>query len=367
MPGVQALLLGGAGVQVHAPAPQPGVHHELGDVLGRALLVDRAVGPRHRHVAAAHHRDPAPARVGLLPGVDHVVQEAGAEVEPAQLLGLAVARDHAEAGLHVGAEHHLVATERHGLGVVHHRQVVQDRVVLGHGHVVRQARARQRDRHVVLQLPVGADDAVVHVGRVVAVVEEQQVLGDLVDLGMGRDLAAGLRDRLAAAERLQRDRVEFPGLAGHVPQRQHLAGVGDEVGVAGVLQRLVLAAEQGLADAPVGGAARGVLALETLGAHPAVAHREAPVLEVRRVHHAVAVEGVVAALGRVAGVRAGAHVDAVQVLRDRALEQRQVGQRGLVGQRREGAGQQRAVVFAEGSEVLGAGRCVHGGLQGARL
>ena len=44
----------------------------------------------------------------------------------------------------------LVAPERHGVGVVHHRQVVQDRVVFGHRHVVRQARARQRDRHVVL-------------------------------------------------------------------------------------------------------------------------------------------------------------------------------------------------------------------------
>ncbi len=71
------------------------------------------------------------------------------------------------------------------LGIPEQRQVVEDRVVLGEGHVVRQARTRQRDVDRVLEPAVGAHHAVVHVGRLLAVAEHEELAGALVELGVG--------------------------------------------------------------------------------------------------------------------------------------------------------------------------------------
>ena len=282
------------------------------------------------------------------------------EVEPADRIAGAEARDHAEAALQLGVELDLVPAQRHRLVVVEQRQVVQHRVVLGHRHVVRQARPRQVDRHVVLECAVGAHHAVVHVGGVVAVVEEHQLLGDLVHLGVGRDLAAALADGARLAQRLQGDRVDFVGVSRHVPQRQRTAAVSHQVGVGGVLQALVGPPLERLADAVVRGAAGLVFLQPALGVHPAVAVGQPAIVEVRGMHHAVAVERVVAAIGRVTRVRAGAQVDAVEVFRDRALDQLEVLQIEFLEHRRVHAGKQRAVVLAERGQVFGGGAGVHG-------
>jgi hypothetical protein len=108
------------------------------------------------------------------------------------------------------------------------RQVVQDRVVGGEHHVVRQARAGQGDGHVMDQLAGLIDHAVVHVGRVFGVVEEQQFSGGLVDLGVGRDAVQRPPARDAAL--FQGLRIQPVGLAALIEGRDDLAGVDHHIG-----------------------------------------------------------------------------------------------------------------------------------------
>ena len=73
------------------------------------------------------------------------------------------------------------------LGVPVQRKVVEDGVVFGVSHVVRQARTRQGNGHVMHQLVVLVDHAIVHVGRMFGVVEKQQLAIAFVHFAMGRN------------------------------------------------------------------------------------------------------------------------------------------------------------------------------------
>ena len=102
------------------------MHHQFGHVPGGALGIDLALGVQRRHVAAAHHDDPVTARIiGFFPGVDHVVQVARGEVEPANAVRSAQARNHAKPGVHLWVKLNLVAPQGHGLVVMEQWQVVQ--------------------------------------------------------------------------------------------------------------------------------------------------------------------------------------------------------------------------------------------------
>ena len=347
-----------ARLHVHLPDPQPRMHDQLGDVLGGALRVDPALGIQRRHVAAPDHDHP----VAVFPGIDHVVEVTRREAEPADAVGRPEARDHAEAAVHLRMELDLVPAQGHGFVVVEQRQVVQHRVVFGHRHVVRQAGARQVDRHIVLECAVGPHHAVVHVGRVVAVVEEHEFFGDLVDLGVCGDLAAAVRDGGGLAQRFQRDRVDLVGVARHVPQRQRAAAVSHQVGVGGVLEAFVRAALERFADAVVGGLPGLRLLGPALGVHPAVAVGQVAVVEMRRMHHAIAIERVVPAIGRVTCVGAGPQVHAIEVGRDAALDQLQVLQLELLHDRGIDPCEQGTIVFAEGRQAVRGRAGVHGGV-----
>ena len=73
------------------------------------------------------------------------------------------------------------------LGIPEQRKVVEDGVIRRERHVVRQPRTRQRDIGEVHQVVVGVDHAVAHVRGLLAVGEEQQLAGGVVDLRMRRD------------------------------------------------------------------------------------------------------------------------------------------------------------------------------------
>ncbi len=72
-----------------------------------------------------------------------------------------------------------------GFRIPEERQVIEHRIALGERHIVRQSRTRQRHRHVVDELVVTIDDAVVHVGRVRRVIEKHEFTRRLVDFLMG--------------------------------------------------------------------------------------------------------------------------------------------------------------------------------------
>src|SRR4029078_2195754 len=89
---------------------------------------------------------------------------------------------------------------------------------------------------VVTQPVLGVDDAVVHVRRLRGVVEEEELAGVLVDLGVRRDAlgweaaAPGL-----AAKGLERPRIEAIEIAALVEARLGEAGMDDDVGARCVL------------------------------------------------------------------------------------------------------------------------------------
>src|SRR5204862_4277832 len=112
--------------------------------------------------------------VAFLPRVDRVVHVARVGFEPPDLVGGAVPRNDTEAGGQRVVEHDLVATLAGGHRIGDEGQVHQDRVVLGGGHVVRQAGSGQLDVGEVGDRTRRAHDAVAHVRPHWAVVEEQQ-------------------------------------------------------------------------------------------------------------------------------------------------------------------------------------------------
>ena len=194
-------------------------------------------------------------------------------------------------------------------------------MALGDRHVVRQPRARQVDRHEMADRAVRPDHAVAHVGRLHSVVEEAQLAGLLVHLRVRGDLAAKRAAEVLGADRLQRHRVHRVGLAGPVPERQQPVVVKHDVGVGGVLLRLARRVVlPGLDDAAPERAGGLLLAFEAIGPNPAVAVYRPPLREVDGVHHAVAVEPVVAPAGVELRVGPVADVDAVQVVGDLALD-----------------------------------------------
>ena len=307
------------------------VHHAV--EFGRALGI---VGEGTVELEGFHDDAPVVA-FAFLPGVGRMVDVAGFGLEPLHVLCVPEARQDAEARGHAGVPVGLPAPGPRGFHVLEHRQVHQDRIVLGDRHVVRQARAGQVDRNVVLERAVGGDHAVGHERLLDAVVEEHQVPGALVDLDVGRHLGLELAAEVVRAAGRQGHGVEAVRYAAQVPGGDQRALVKFDIGVGGVLERLLAALAIGaLADAAPDRLAGGLLLRQRAGAHVAIAIRGGTALEADCVQHAVAVEPVVAALGAQVRVGAIAHVDATEVRWDRAFDPQGCGRkRGFVAYRGE--------------------------------
>jgi hypothetical protein len=176
---------------------------------------------------------------------------------------------------------------------------------------------------------------------VLGIVEEHQLAGRLVDLGVGRD--AVQRGPGGDAQVLQGQGIQPIGLAALVEGGDRLAAMDDDVGAGGVLQAAV-GAEAGRLDVPgpsqtaPQALAGFLLGLEAARADEAVAVAGLAVPELDLVDHAVAVERMVAAQRLVHRVFGVAQIDAVQVGRDRAFQHLQVDRVDLLVQRRPGAG-----------------------------
>ena len=278
-----------------------------------------------------------------------------------------MARHDAEARRQVAVEGDLALALGQQHRVEEEGQVVQDGVARRDAQVVRPARARQVDRHVVHEAVVAVDDAHVHVGRLLGIVEEHHLAGGGVDLVVrGHAVGHAPGPVGVGAQGLERDGVEPPGLAALGHRGQQLAGVDLDVGAGVVLHRADRAPAAARAElrrqhpGPQR-AARGLLGQEARGLHEAVAVGRAPVLEVHRVQHAVAVEGVVHPDRLVHLVVRVAHVDAGQVARDLAdhLHAGGVGH-VLVHGRGEGAVQEGVVVVGGEGRAVAAQDLLHG-------
>ncbi len=325
---VQPLLGGLAGGQVEAPAVQAGLHLVLVQVGHHAFVTGRrtreVLGLGLLLVVAVQHD-----LVTFLIRIEPMQHEGGRGLEPADLLGLSAARDDGETRGQLGMELHHVLALLQQIRLPEQREVVEDREVLTEAHVVRQARAWQRNGHVMHQLVVPVHHAVVHVGRMLGVVEEQHLTGGLVHLHVGRDAVQRRPGRYALL--LQRERVQPVTLAALVVGGEGAARVHHHVGAGGVLDGAMCTParprrEFGVLHQPGPQAAVGLdLRREPLGLHEAVAVVRTAVLEADHVQHAVAIEGVVTADGLVNRVLRVAQVDAVDVGRDAACDHPQVG------------------------------------------
>ena len=281
-----------------------------------------------------------------------------------------MARHDGEARWQALMQAHGVDVALEQLGVPEHRQVVEDRIVLSEGHVVRQARPGHRDRHIGGQLAVAVDHAVVHIGCGLGIVEEHQLAGRLVDLGVGR--YAVERNPAGDAGLLQGLGIELVALAALVEGREGLAGVHHHIGARTVLERAVGAEATAhrqagrIGQAAPQRGARLLLGLETAGAHEAVTIAGPATLEVDLADHPIAVERVVAAQRLMHLVLGVAQIDAVDVGRDRALDHLEVVGVDLLHQRRPGAAQIGVVAGLQRGEDRREPFDAHGFRPGAR-
>jgi len=112
--------------------------------------------------------------VAFFPGVEPVQHIGGAGFKPADAgLGCIAPGHHGKTGGLLLKVAQLVFALRQQFFVPVQGEVVEDGKVFGEHHVVGQTRARQGHRHIVHQLVVSVDLAVMHVGRLFAVVEKQ--------------------------------------------------------------------------------------------------------------------------------------------------------------------------------------------------
>src|SRR5208282_2165567 len=188
--------------------------------------------------------------------------------------------------------------------------------MLAERHVMRQAWAGKFDRRMMGQLAARRDDVVGHVRRPGRIVKEQQLAAHRIDLGMRGHGTLELAAETLDADGLQRARIELVRQPALIPERERVAVVKYEVGVGGVLKPSVGA--RAVWNVGIGTihqarpyrALRNLLGGESFGANPAVAVGGLAVLKLDAVHHAVAVEPMVAAarlkdrIGSVAQVRA---------------------------------------------------------------
>ena len=320
---VKALFLSRAVGEIEAPAVQPRLHAvliEIGhQVTVRARIGERLGGRICLEIAVDDNL------VTVLIGVEEVQHIGRCRLEPTDISGLAVARDQREARRDI-----LVQANRvHVAGleqflVPEHRQVVEDRPVGTEDHVVRQPRPGQWHRDIVGQPAARIDDAVMHVRRVLRVVEEHQLAGRLVDLGMRRDPVERYPRRDAFA--VERFGIDDIALAALIKGRDRLAAVHDDVGGGGILQPAVRAEPGALRHAGTvhqptpQRTARDLFGFEAARANEAVAVGRNAVLEADLMKHAIAVERMMAAERLVDLIFSVSQIDAVDVVGNAALE-----------------------------------------------
>ena len=229
---IEALLGRGPVGQVEAPAVQARKKAVLIDI-GQHMAITILIGQRCRlgivlEIGVHHHL------IAFLISVEEVQDVGRRCLEPANVFRATVARDQREARRDALMQPRRVDAAREQLLIPEHRQIVHDRPIFAEGHVVRQARSRQRNGNVGGDATARVDDAVMHVRRVLRIVEEQQLARTIIDLGMRRDAVErhpGCDTRLFECLG-----IEHIALAALIEGRNRLAGMDDDVGARRILQ-----------------------------------------------------------------------------------------------------------------------------------
>jgi len=156
--GVRQVFFGDrSGDHVQAPAVWPRLERVQVDVPvegGARIGVGVGwAGPLHRRVLLREAVEDDV--VAVLVGIDEVQRVGRLGLEPANLIGPAVARDDGEARRQLAIETREVNVLLQQLRVPEQREVVEDRVVLGKRHVMRQPGSWQRNFHPVDELTCG--------------------------------------------------------------------------------------------------------------------------------------------------------------------------------------------------------------------
>jgi hypothetical protein len=333
------------------------VEADLGEHALESLvrLVEDGVGGGH---AGADDHDLV--GIGLLPRVPEVEAEAVGDVHPHHLRGIrSVFREHAEPRRLLLVEHDGGAAAEHLLELEDDLVVGDDDEVLGDCKVVDHGRLVERDLDVVRLGAVGAEVEVLEVRPLDDVVAERvELAGGRVELWVRDHGAAELSVEVVPSDGLEVAVVGHADVVGQV-----VLGHGEEsavevdearVGDAGAARRVDEAArgarveECEARDARVavqladglgedGAADLALLPEPRRLREPARVRLGGAVADPQRVHHAVAVEQVVARHGVEAGVGAVARVHAVDEGGDAARDRELVDGQALAD-RREVAG-----------------------------
>ena len=92
---------------------------------------------------------------------------------------------------------------------------------------MRKARPRKWDRNIVLQLIVRTDHAIVHIGRVLGIVEKHQLTRRFIHFGMRGYTVK--RNPAFGAKLIQRKRIKAITLSALVEGRKYLASMHNDI------------------------------------------------------------------------------------------------------------------------------------------
>ena len=281
----------------------------------------------------------------------------GVGLEPLHVSGPAAPRQHREPGRHVAVQSRDVRVVLEEFGIPEQRKVVENHVILGERHIVRQPGPGQLDIDVVDQRVVLVDHSVMQVRCVLAVVEEQQLSGGVVDLRVRRYTQSDWGPVLFA-QGVAGVGVDPIQVATLVEAAERDTAVHGDIGAGGVLHQgactpavVALGELHRLGDPGPQRAGGLVLGQESVGADEPVAIACLSVPKVDDVQHAVTVERMVGLERGVQRVLGVAQIHPVQVGRDLTLDDRQVVGVPFAGLRPPGAGAVGVIV------VRGQGGC----------
>mmetsp|Transcript_7908 Transcript_7908/g.21805 ORF Transcript_7908/g.21805 Transcript_7908/m.21805 type:complete len:286 (+) Transcript_7908:583-1440(+) len=241
--------------------------------------------------------------VNLLVGIDPMQDKCRTGLEPTDVRRVAISGNDRKPRTEVRVEPVSMHALLQQSLIPKEWEIVQDAVVGRETHVVRQPRSRKWNGHVMYQPIVHIHDSVMHVGRLLGVVEEQQFASILVHLCVRRDTVV-FRWKLPVprlgSQVLQGDRVQPVAVAALIESSERLSRVNHHIRAAAVLQRPLstppgtLGLGRVFCESCPQGLASFLLSLKTFGLHKPVSIRHAAIsVETGLVNHSITVENVI--------------------------------------------------------------------------
>ena len=246
--------------------------------------------------------------VAVFPGVYDVQDVTRLTFEPSRFT-IAFARDDTKTRRHIGMEiEAALAVLAQEFDIVKERQIVEHRIVFTEPHIVWRPWPGKLNINRAQQLSIRAGNTVAHIRWFIAVVKEVKLARPRVNLGVSRYRVCELPVESLLAASIQVKRIDLIRVACHVPQRQQVSVVENDVRIRVVFDRRprqqeVIRPGQARPD----GFARDLLGYKRARAHPPLSERCATIPEIDSPHHRIAIVVVILRIDRLKALRRAVH------------------------------------------------------------